>query len=164
MINTLLQFSSKNEGKVFNHGVLASKEKSPPSLSHRGLKVSKLFHQKSPMLIHGDNTPNLGVVMSHIRALSPMTKLKNLPDFEASRARGALLYSYDSQELQSSASFWNLSTGYSLKDEKQSQIRQTKHRNGKNEKIRVQRCLHLLLGQPDTIYMGRTDSYLLKPK
>ncbi|GKG29462.1 hypothetical protein Tco_0416827, partial [Tanacetum coccineum] len=54
VINTLLPFSSENEDKVFNHDVLASKEKSPHSLSHRGLKVSKLFHQKSLMLIHGD--------------------------------------------------------------------------------------------------------------
>ncbi|GKF66957.1 hypothetical protein Tco_0193474, partial [Tanacetum coccineum] len=46
MINTLLPFSSKNEDKVFNHGVLASKEKSPPSSSHRGFKASKLFHYK----------------------------------------------------------------------------------------------------------------------
>ncbi|GKA39002.1 hypothetical protein Tco_0731553 [Tanacetum coccineum] len=61
MIDTLLPFSSENEDKVFNHGVLASKEKCHPSLSHRGFKDSKLFHHKSPMLIHGDNTPNLGV-------------------------------------------------------------------------------------------------------
>ncbi|GKA33014.1 hypothetical protein Tco_0719381 [Tanacetum coccineum] len=60
MIDTLLTFSSKNEDKVFNHDVLVSKEKSPSSLSHRGFKASKLFHQKSPMLISGDNTPNLG--------------------------------------------------------------------------------------------------------
>ncbi|GJT92719.1 hypothetical protein Tco_1081564 [Tanacetum coccineum] len=71
VIDTLLPFSSENEDKVFNHGVLASKDKSPPSSSHRGLKASKLFHQKSLMLIHGDNTPNL--------------------DFEASRARGFVL-------------------------------------------------------------------------
>ncbi|GJY94670.1 hypothetical protein Tco_0511031 [Tanacetum coccineum] len=56
VIDTLLPLFSKNEDKVFNHGVLASKEKSPSSSSHRGLKASKLFHQKSPMLIHGDNT------------------------------------------------------------------------------------------------------------
>ncbi|GJT49116.1 hypothetical protein Tco_0975273 [Tanacetum coccineum] len=61
VIDTLLLFSSENEDKVFNHGVLVSKEKSPSSSSHRGLKASKPFHQKSPMLIHGDNTPNLGV-------------------------------------------------------------------------------------------------------
>ncbi|GKD46766.1 hypothetical protein Tco_1271411 [Tanacetum coccineum] len=61
VIDTLLPFSSKNEDKVFNHGVLASKEKSPPSSSHRGFKASKLFHHKSPMLIHGENNPNLGV-------------------------------------------------------------------------------------------------------
>ncbi|GKA09573.1 hypothetical protein Tco_0688904 [Tanacetum coccineum] len=65
VIDTLLTFSSENEDKVFNHGVLASKEKSPSSPSHRGLKASKLFHQKSPMLIHGDNTPNLGVRHPH---------------------------------------------------------------------------------------------------
>ncbi|GJX40182.1 hypothetical protein Tco_0255172 [Tanacetum coccineum] len=44
MIDTLLPFSSENEVKVFNHGVLAYKEKSPPSSSHRGFKASKLFH------------------------------------------------------------------------------------------------------------------------
>ncbi|GJY75050.1 hypothetical protein Tco_0479481 [Tanacetum coccineum] len=65
VIDTLLPFSSENDDKVFNHGVLASKEKSPPFSSHRGLKASKLFHQKSPMLIHGDNTPNLGVRHLH---------------------------------------------------------------------------------------------------
>ncbi|GJS40629.1 hypothetical protein Tco_0565672 [Tanacetum coccineum] len=65
VIDTLLPFSSKNEVKVFNHGVLAYKEKSPPSLSYWGFKTSKLFHQKNPMLIHGDNTPNLGVRHPH---------------------------------------------------------------------------------------------------
>ncbi|GJY92888.1 hypothetical protein Tco_0508670, partial [Tanacetum coccineum] len=65
VIDTLLPFSSKNEVKVFNHGVLASKEKSPSFSSHRGFKASKLFHHKSPMLIHGDNTPNLGVRHPH---------------------------------------------------------------------------------------------------
>ncbi|GJU92811.1 hypothetical protein Tco_1317567 [Tanacetum coccineum] len=64
VIDTLLSFSSENKDKVFNHGVLASKEKSSSSLSLRGFKASKLFHQKSPMLIHGDNTPNLGVRLS----------------------------------------------------------------------------------------------------
>ncbi|GJT78610.1 hypothetical protein Tco_1045335 [Tanacetum coccineum] len=43
VIDTLLPFSSENEDKVFNHGVLASKEKSPPSSSYRGFKASKLF-------------------------------------------------------------------------------------------------------------------------
>ncbi|GJZ49790.1 hypothetical protein Tco_0603980 [Tanacetum coccineum] len=61
VIVTLLPFSSENEDKVFNHGVLASKEKSPPSLSHRGFKASKLFHYKSPMLIHGHNITILDV-------------------------------------------------------------------------------------------------------
>ncbi|GJU48126.1 hypothetical protein Tco_1217681 [Tanacetum coccineum] len=65
VIDTLLPFSSENEDKVFNHGVLASKEKSPPSSSHRGFKASKLFHHRSPMLIHGENIPILDVPFFH---------------------------------------------------------------------------------------------------
>ncbi|GJY03707.1 hypothetical protein Tco_0369647 [Tanacetum coccineum] len=65
VIDTLLPFSSENEDKVFNHGVLASKEKSPPSSSHRGFKASKLFHQKSPMLIYGEDIPILDVPFLH---------------------------------------------------------------------------------------------------
>ncbi|GJY35896.1 hypothetical protein Tco_0421274, partial [Tanacetum coccineum] len=65
VIDTLLLFSSENEDKVFNHGVLAYKEKSPPSLSHRGLKAFQLS-PKSPMMIHGVNTPNLGVRHPHL--------------------------------------------------------------------------------------------------
>ncbi|GKE91446.1 hypothetical protein Tco_1572541, partial [Tanacetum coccineum] len=65
VIDTLLPFSSKNEDKVFNHGVLASKEKSPPSSSHRGFKASKPFQYKSPMLIHGENIPILDVPFLH---------------------------------------------------------------------------------------------------
>ncbi|GJU62404.1 hypothetical protein Tco_1244239 [Tanacetum coccineum] len=64
VIDTLLTFSSENKDKVFNHGVLASKEKSPSSPSHRGLKAFQLSPE-SPMLIHGDNTPNLGVRHPH---------------------------------------------------------------------------------------------------
>ncbi|GJY69112.1 hypothetical protein Tco_0472094 [Tanacetum coccineum] len=71
VIDNLLPFSSKNEENVFNYGVLASKEKSPPYSSHRGFKASKLFIHKSLMLIHGENTPNLGV-----RHLHSWTKLK----------------------------------------------------------------------------------------
>ncbi|GJT60822.1 hypothetical protein Tco_1004355 [Tanacetum coccineum] len=47
VIDTFLPFSSENEDKAFNHGVLDSKEKSPPSLSYRGFKASKLFQHKS---------------------------------------------------------------------------------------------------------------------
>ncbi|GJV43201.1 hypothetical protein Tco_1427737 [Tanacetum coccineum] len=65
VIDTLLPFSSENEDKVFNHGVLASKEKSPPSSSHRGFKASKLFHHKSPMLIYGEEIPILDVPFLH---------------------------------------------------------------------------------------------------
>ncbi|GKE44747.1 hypothetical protein Tco_1472031 [Tanacetum coccineum] len=81
VIDTLLAFSSKNEDKVFNHGVLAYKEKSPPSSSHRGLKAFQLSPE-SPMMIHGDNTPNLDVL-----------------DFEASRACGFVLRSLELQIL-----------------------------------------------------------------
>ncbi|GJW89748.1 hypothetical protein Tco_0167301 [Tanacetum coccineum] len=78
VINTLLPFSSENEVKVFNHGVLAYKEKSPPSSSHRGLKAFQIYHE-SLILIHGDNTPNLG----------------EFPIFEASRSRGFVLRSQE---------------------------------------------------------------------
>ncbi|GJQ99812.1 hypothetical protein Tco_0522797 [Tanacetum coccineum] len=61
----LLKFSLMVEDKAFNHGVLASKEKSPPSSSHRGFKASKLFHQKSPMLIYGEDIPILDVPFLH---------------------------------------------------------------------------------------------------
>ncbi|GKF72497.1 hypothetical protein Tco_0208611, partial [Tanacetum coccineum] len=61
VINTLLPFLSKNKNKVFNHGVLASKEKYPPSSSHRGFKALKLFHHKSPMLIYREDIPILDV-------------------------------------------------------------------------------------------------------
>ncbi|GKB37963.1 hypothetical protein Tco_0882905 [Tanacetum coccineum] len=64
VIKTLLAFSSENEDKDFNHGVLTSKEKSPSSPSHRGLK-SFQHSPESPMLIHGDNIPNLGVRYPH---------------------------------------------------------------------------------------------------
>ncbi|GKD85487.1 hypothetical protein Tco_1356641 [Tanacetum coccineum] len=65
VIDTLLSFSIENEDKAFNHGVLDSKDKSPPSSSHRGFKASKLFHHKSPMLIHGGNIPILDVLFLH---------------------------------------------------------------------------------------------------
>ncbi|GJZ60421.1 hypothetical protein Tco_0616237 [Tanacetum coccineum] len=82
VIKTLLAFSSKNKDKVFNHSVLASKEKSPSSPSHRGLKAFQLSRE-SPMLIHGDNTPNLG----------------DFPDCDDSRARGYVLHSLESHIL-----------------------------------------------------------------
>ncbi|GJS16811.1 hypothetical protein Tco_0411283 [Tanacetum coccineum] len=65
VIDTLLPFSSENKDKVFNHCVLASKERSPPSSSHRGFKASKLFHHKSPMLIYGENIHILDVLFLH---------------------------------------------------------------------------------------------------
>ncbi|GKB74678.1 hypothetical protein Tco_0936090 [Tanacetum coccineum] len=64
VIDTLLPFSSANDDKVFNHGVLAYKEKSPHSSSHRDLKALHLSPE-TPMLIYGDNTPNLGVRHLH---------------------------------------------------------------------------------------------------
>ncbi|GJV13603.1 hypothetical protein Tco_1355144 [Tanacetum coccineum] len=67
VIDTLLLFSSENEDKVFNHGVLAYKEKSPPSSSHRGFKTSKLSLHESP----------------------------EFPDYEGSRACGFVLHSQE---------------------------------------------------------------------
>ncbi|GJS74100.1 hypothetical protein Tco_0706941 [Tanacetum coccineum] len=53
-------YPSGDRNKIYDPGICIE-EKSPSSLSHRGFKASKLFHQKSLMLIHGDNTPDLGV-------------------------------------------------------------------------------------------------------
>ncbi|GJW72001.1 hypothetical protein Tco_0128918 [Tanacetum coccineum] len=89
VIDTLIPFSSKNNDKVFNHGVLASKDKSPPSSSHQGFKTSKLHH-KSLMLIHGDNTPNLGG--------NPCLSV-DFSDCDDSRARGFVLHSLEFQIL-----------------------------------------------------------------
>ncbi|GJT68201.1 putative ribonuclease H-like domain-containing protein [Tanacetum coccineum] len=91
-LNTLLPFSSENEVKVFNHGVLAYKDKSPPSSSHRGFKDSKLFYQKSPMLIHEENTPNLGVRHPHFY---PLDKAQDFSDCKVFRARGFVLHSLE---------------------------------------------------------------------
>nr|GEV63425.1 hypothetical protein [Tanacetum cinerariifolium] len=68
VIDTLLPFSSKNEDKVFNLGILASKdEKSPHLLSHRGFKALKLISDfsESPMMIYEGNIPILDVSFCH---------------------------------------------------------------------------------------------------
>ncbi|GJR94714.1 hypothetical protein Tco_0266888 [Tanacetum coccineum] len=56
MFDTLLPFSSENDDKVFNHGILASNEEnSPYLLSHRAFNHSKIISDfsKSPMMIFG---------------------------------------------------------------------------------------------------------------
>ncbi|GJX78850.1 hypothetical protein Tco_0326999 [Tanacetum coccineum] len=90
VIDTLHPFSFENKDKVFNHGVLASKEKSLSSSSHRGFKASKLFHHKSPMLIYVEDIPILDVLLPSFCKCSP-----------------ALVLSFSSLELSSSsASLW----------------------------------------------------------
>ncbi|GKF89523.1 hypothetical protein Tco_0263486, partial [Tanacetum coccineum] len=62
VIDTLLLFSSENEDKVVNTGILAAGEDQSPHLSsHRGLKALN----ESPMMINGENSPNLGVRHLH---------------------------------------------------------------------------------------------------
>ncbi|GJS27423.1 hypothetical protein Tco_0488043 [Tanacetum coccineum] len=76
VIDTLLPFLSKNEDKVVNSGILAAdEEKSPHPSSHRGLRALN----ESPMMISGEDTPNLD----------------DCPDFEASRAHGFVLRSLE---------------------------------------------------------------------
>ncbi|GKF03352.1 hypothetical protein Tco_0030275, partial [Tanacetum coccineum] len=86
VFNTLLLFSSENEDKVFNPGILASNvETSPHILSHRGpkaFKVIKIF--ESPMKIF---------------PCSYGEDIRDCPDFEASRARGFVLRSLELQIL-----------------------------------------------------------------
>ncbi|GJU38444.1 hypothetical protein Tco_1191401 [Tanacetum coccineum] len=63
VFDTLLPFSSENEDKVFNPGILISKEeKSPHLLSHRGFKFFQLINNsKSPMMIYGGDIPIMDV-------------------------------------------------------------------------------------------------------
>ncbi|GKB05117.1 hypothetical protein Tco_0833312 [Tanacetum coccineum] len=66
VIDTLLPFSSENEDKVVNTGIFAVGEEQSPHLSyHRGLKALN----ESPMIIHGENTPNFGVRHLHFYPL-----------------------------------------------------------------------------------------------
>ncbi|GJR79627.1 hypothetical protein Tco_0150412 [Tanacetum coccineum] len=101
VIDTLLPFSSENKDKVFNHGVLASKEKSPPFSSHRGFKASKLFHQKSPMLIYGEDIPILDVPFLHFY---PPLPAQDCPGFL--KPLVLVVLSYIHKSFTSSASFW----------------------------------------------------------
>ncbi|GKD80485.1 hypothetical protein Tco_1347324, partial [Tanacetum coccineum] len=65
VIDTLLPFSSKNEDKVVNPGILAAgEEKSPHLLSYRGFKAFQLI-SKSPMMIYGGDIPHLDVPFLH---------------------------------------------------------------------------------------------------
>ncbi|GKE39735.1 hypothetical protein Tco_1463140 [Tanacetum coccineum] len=62
VIDTLLPFSSKNEDKVVNTGILAAGEEQSPHLSsHRGLKALI----ESPMMISGGDIPILEVLFLH---------------------------------------------------------------------------------------------------
>ncbi|GJZ84261.1 hypothetical protein Tco_0649600 [Tanacetum coccineum] len=68
VIDTLFLFSSENKDKVFNTGILASKEeKSPHLLSHRGFKAFHLISDffESPVMIYGGNIPILDVPFLH---------------------------------------------------------------------------------------------------
>nr|GEZ05550.1 hypothetical protein [Tanacetum cinerariifolium] len=67
VFDTLLPLSSENKDKVFNPGILISKEeKSPPLLSHQGLKVFQLINDsESPMMIYGGDIPILDVPYLH---------------------------------------------------------------------------------------------------
>ncbi|GJW93075.1 hypothetical protein Tco_0172747 [Tanacetum coccineum] len=58
VFDTLLSFSSENEDKVFNPGILIS-----PLLSHRGEITSNFY--KSPMMISGGDIPYLYVPFLH---------------------------------------------------------------------------------------------------
>ncbi|GJW17423.1 hypothetical protein Tco_0024859 [Tanacetum coccineum] len=80
VIDTLLPFSSENENKVFNYGILASnEEKSPHLLSHRGFKAYQIIFDfsKISMMIYG----------------------RIAPDYEDSCAHGFVLHSLELQSL-----------------------------------------------------------------
>ncbi|GKG10864.1 hypothetical protein Tco_0342264 [Tanacetum coccineum] len=88
MFDTLLPFSSKNDDKVFNLGILASnEEKSSHLLSHRGFKAFQVIFDffESPMMIYGEDIPILDVLIA--------------PDYEASCAHGFVLHLLELQSL-----------------------------------------------------------------
>ncbi|GKA28964.1 hypothetical protein Tco_0715209 [Tanacetum coccineum] len=62
VFDTMLPFSSENEDKVFNPGILIS-----PLLSHRGEIISNF--SKSPMMIFGGDIPYLDVSYLHFYPL-----------------------------------------------------------------------------------------------
>ncbi|GJV90228.1 putative reverse transcriptase domain-containing protein [Tanacetum coccineum] len=69
VFNIFLPFSSENEDKVFNHGILASDEEtSPHLLSHRGFNPLKIISDfsESPMMIYGGDIPILDVLIARI--------------------------------------------------------------------------------------------------
>ncbi|GKC12473.1 hypothetical protein Tco_1009255 [Tanacetum coccineum] len=73
VIDTLIPFSSENDDKVFNHGVLASKE-NLLLLYPRAFKASpSFFHHQNPYVDSLRHTLNLGV---RIPTSFPLDKLK----------------------------------------------------------------------------------------
>ncbi|GKE27355.1 hypothetical protein Tco_1442739, partial [Tanacetum coccineum] len=105
MFDTFLSFSSENDDKVFNHGILASnEEKSPHLLSHRGFKAFQDISDfsESPMMIYGEDIPILDVLFLRFYPPWPaqVWGIEISPDFEASRAYG---FVFRSLELQSFA-------------------------------------------------------------
>ncbi|GJY74111.1 reverse transcriptase domain-containing protein [Tanacetum coccineum] len=114
---TLLSFSSKNEEKVFNPGILISKgvHSLLPELSHRDSKAFKVINIfESPMEIfpcsYGEDIRVLDVPLTNkcvVRRLASsflvfygfccMSKIA--PDYEASHARGFVLRSLELQSL-----------------------------------------------------------------
>ncbi|GJV89519.1 hypothetical protein Tco_1533457 [Tanacetum coccineum] len=105
VFDTLLPFSSENEDKVFNPGILISKEeKSPRLLSHRGFKVFQHINDfENPMMIYGGDIPILD----------------DCPDFEDSRARRTDL----SQKDKNKANMDKTEHENGMSAEKQSQSR-----------------------------------------
>ncbi|GJS78223.1 hypothetical protein Tco_0728104 [Tanacetum coccineum] len=79
VFNTLLPFSSKNEDKVFNPGILASNEETTPHLlSHRGFNPSKIISDffESPIMISGGDIHVLDVPFLHFSISIILDKLK----------------------------------------------------------------------------------------
>ncbi|GJX65678.1 hypothetical protein Tco_0300021, partial [Tanacetum coccineum] len=71
VFSTLIPFSSENEDKVFNPGILGSNEEtSPHLLSHRGFNPSKIISDffESPMMISRGDIPILDVRLTKISA------------------------------------------------------------------------------------------------
>ncbi|GJS24025.1 hypothetical protein Tco_0452657, partial [Tanacetum coccineum] len=101
-IDTLLPFSSENEDKVFNPGILSS-----PLLSHRGKIISNFSKSPIDRFLEGNHPSWIFQISIHLdrssRNRCDRAGYKDCPDFKDSRACG---FVHRPLDLQSLACLW----------------------------------------------------------
>ncbi|GJZ77936.1 hypothetical protein Tco_0642608, partial [Tanacetum coccineum] len=137
VIDTLLPFSSENENKVFNSGILSSnEEKSPHLLFHQGFKAYQIIFDfsKSRIMIYGRDSTILDVPFLHSDSLSKsLSHLRRFCWDYILVAREES--SYNGRNLAFKVIFLGgTCIGYSLKEKNESKADKTGHENGKSVK------------------------------